>query len=201
MRIKIVFWSDIDTLKNKITKIIKSIAEIIDRHDIPKRLTIDKISIYAKEPQFPTLFIFHTESKFISPFGEEFFAVNNEISISLDNLRKIESGFNGELLHQVARIEVSEIPIDSSHLSFEELIKPGLYKGTSKIQDRMDRYIPSSVRREVWRRDQGMCVNCGNRKNLEYDHIIPVSEGGSNTARNIELLCEECNRKKSNKIE
>ena len=68
-------------------------------------------------------------------------------------------------------------------------------------QERSNRYIPSSVRREVWRRDKGKCVNCGDRKNLEYDHIIPVSEGGSNTARNIELLCEECNRKKSNKIE
>ncbi len=62
------------------------------------------------------------------------------------------------------------------------------------------RHIPSCVRREVWRRDKGRCVNCGSRRNLEYDHIIPFSEGGSNTARNIELLCEECNRKKSNNI-
>ena len=46
--------------------------------------------------------------------------------------------------------------------------------------------IPSGVRREVWRRDEGKCKKCGSRKNLEYDHIIPVAEGGSNTARNIE---------------
>jgi len=32
---------------------------------------------------------------------------------------------------------------------------------------------------------------------LEYDHIIPVSRGGSNTARNIELRCEARNRRKS----
>ena len=31
---------------------------------------------------------------------------------------------------------------------------------------------------------------------LEYDHITPVSRGGSNTARNLELLCEHCNGKK-----
>ncbi|OQY98178.1 MAG: hypothetical protein B6D41_02670 [Chloroflexi bacterium UTCFX4] len=60
--------------------------------------------------------------------------------------------------------------------------------------------IPSHVRNEVWRRDEGRCVRCGSRENLEFDHIIPVSKGGSNTARNIELLCEPCNRKKSNKI-
>jgi Holliday junction DNA helicase RuvB len=61
--------------------------------------------------------------------------------------------------------------------------------------------IPSAIRREVWRRDGGKCVKCGSRKNLEYDHIIPVSKGGSNTARNIELLCEACNRAKSDMIQ
>lgn len=60
--------------------------------------------------------------------------------------------------------------------------------------------IPKEVQREVWRRDEGRCVECGSQKNLEFDHIIPISKGGSNTARNIQLLCEECNRKKSNKI-
>lgn len=61
--------------------------------------------------------------------------------------------------------------------------------------------ISSEVRREVWRRDQGKCTKCGNRENLEYDHIIPFSKGGSNTARNIELLCEACNRAKSASIQ
>jgi Holliday junction DNA helicase RuvB len=54
--------------------------------------------------------------------------------------------------------------------------------------------IPFEVRIKVWRRDNGKCVKCGSRQNLEFDHIIPVSKGGSNTARNIELLCENCNR-------
>jgi hypothetical protein len=57
-------------------------------------------------------------------------------------------------------------------------------------------HIPSDVKREVWRRDMGRCSKCGSRKNIEYDHIIPVSKGGSNTSRNIELLCQDCNRKK-----
>lgn len=60
--------------------------------------------------------------------------------------------------------------------------------------------IPQNVRIEVWRRDGGKCVRCGSRDNLEYDHIIPISKGGSNTARNIELLCEPCNRSKGANI-
>ncbi len=60
--------------------------------------------------------------------------------------------------------------------------------------------IPSQIRRAVWTRDQGKCVRCGSRQRLEFDHIIPVSHGGGNTERNIELLCEVCNRGKSNSI-
>ena len=60
--------------------------------------------------------------------------------------------------------------------------------------------IPERVRHEVWRRDRGTCVQCGSRGRLEFDHIIPVSRGGSNTARNIELRCEPCNRRKGARI-
>lgn len=60
--------------------------------------------------------------------------------------------------------------------------------------------IPEKVRIEVWRRDGGKCARCGSREKLEYDHIVPISKGGSNTARNIELLCEKCNRSKSNNV-
>lgn len=60
--------------------------------------------------------------------------------------------------------------------------------------------IPRNVRDEVWRRDGGRCIECGTNAKLEYDHIIPVSRGGSNTARNIQLLCETCNRRKGDRI-
>jgi hypothetical protein len=61
--------------------------------------------------------------------------------------------------------------------------------------------IPEEVRVAVWRRDSGRCVRCGSRERLEYDHIIPVSGGGSSTVRNIELLCEACNRSKGANIQ
>ena len=68
------------------------------------------------------------------------------------------------------------------------------------IERRQRTPIPESIRNEVWRRDQGRCITCGSQINLEFDHIIPFSKGGSNTARNLQLLCETCNRRKHNKI-
>lgn len=60
--------------------------------------------------------------------------------------------------------------------------------------------IPERTRHEVWRRDQARCVECGSRERLEFDHIIPLSRGGSSTARNLELRCERCNRCKGARI-
>ena len=60
--------------------------------------------------------------------------------------------------------------------------------------------IPEAVRLLVWRRDGGKCTTCGSQERLEFDHIIPVDRGGSSTARNIQLLCERCNRQKGASI-
>jgi hypothetical protein len=60
--------------------------------------------------------------------------------------------------------------------------------------------ISDQVRMFVWQRDEGKCVQCGAREKLEFDHVIPVSKGGSNTERNIQLLCETCNRSKGASI-
>lgn len=60
--------------------------------------------------------------------------------------------------------------------------------------------IPQDVMDIVWNRDGGKCVLCGKSEKLEFDHIIPFSKGGSNTYRNLQLLCENCNRVKSNSI-
>lgn len=70
----------------------------------------------------------------------------------------------------------------------------------SDEEQRKRERISEEVRIAVWRRDGGKCVRCGSKEFLEYDHIVPFSKGGSNTARNIELLCEACNRAKKDNI-
>ena len=43
------------------------------------------------------------------------------------------------------------------------------------------------------------CVKCSKKENLQLDHIIPISNGGKNELSNIQILCKNCNIKKSNK--
>lgn len=64
------------------------------------------------------------------------------------------------------------------------------------------RLIPSQVKKDVWKRDQGKCILCGESKNLHFDHDLPFSRGGTSLlVNNVRLLCAKCNLRKSDKIE
>jgi len=60
--------------------------------------------------------------------------------------------------------------------------------------------IPQDLMDAVWNRDGGQCVKCNSNQDLEYDHMIPLSKGGSNSYKNLQLLCRKCNRSKSDNI-
>jgi len=64
------------------------------------------------------------------------------------------------------------------------------------------RLIPTHVKVDVWKRDEGRCVLCGSTENLHYDHDLPYSKGGSSlTAANVRILCARHNLQKSDRIE
>jgi 5-methylcytosine-specific restriction endonuclease McrA len=60
--------------------------------------------------------------------------------------------------------------------------------------------IPSDLRRAVFERDGGRCVECGSNFDLQYDHLLPVAHGGATTLENLQLLCADCNRRKSDSL-
>ncbi len=60
------------------------------------------------------------------------------------------------------------------------------------------RYISETTKKIVFTRDAGICQCCSSSENLEFDHIMPYSCGGSSDVSNIQLLCLKCNRSKSN---
>lgn len=74
------------------------------------------------------------------------------------------------------------------------------FENLERVEPARRERIPDPVRLFVWQRDSGKCVKCGSTEKLEFDHIIPVVKGGSNTERNIQLLCEACNRSKGANI-
>ena len=58
---------------------------------------------------------------------------------------------------------------------------------------------PSTSTRPLTTLTVSVCRQCGSREEIHFDHVIPWSRGGANTADNIQLLCGRCNRRKSDK--
>jgi len=68
---------------------------------------------------------------------------------------------------------------------------------------RRGRYIPFNTKMRVVRRDNYTCQGCGRHlldTDVEFDHVIPVSRGGSSEEHNIRLTCFDCNRSKSDQV-
>lgn len=85
-------------------------------------------------------------------------------------------------------------------LTLSDIQKENLSDIDKNIQH--NRIIPSEVKKEVWKRDQGKCVKCGSTKNLHFDHDLPYAKGGTSlTASNVQLLCMKCNLSKSDNIQ
>ena len=65
------------------------------------------------------------------------------------------------------------------------------------------REISFVTKSRVARRDNYICQICGKplkETEIEFDHIIPISKGGSSEESNIRVTCIKCNREKGNKI-
>jgi 5-methylcytosine-specific restriction endonuclease McrA len=60
--------------------------------------------------------------------------------------------------------------------------------------------ITTELRRAVFERDGGRCVECGSNFALQYDHILAVARGGATTVENLQILCADCNRHKSDSL-
>lgn len=64
------------------------------------------------------------------------------------------------------------------------------------------RAFSDNMKREAYERQKGVCVKCGEYfeiSEMEADHITPWSQGGKTSADNCQMLCRNCNRRKSNK--
>jgi hypothetical protein len=55
--------------------------------------------------------------------------------------------------------------------------------------------------RSAYERQKGICPKCGKHfaiEEMQADHITPWSKGGRTTPDNCQMLCADCNRRKSN---
>jgi len=135
----------------------------------------------------------------VRPLAPERYKIQLTVSRSThDKLREAQD----LLRHRVPSGDVAEIFDRALTLLLSELHKT---RHAATTRPRVTpakgagRHIPASVKREVWRRDEGRCAfvgsegRCAERGFLEYHHVIPFADGGLATADNLELRCRAHN--------
>jgi len=87
-------------------------------------------------------------------------------------------------------------PVNNAMLLQEHVFSDNV---PSHLRD--SRRTASIAQREaVFARDGKKCKVCGSILNLCIDHIIPHAKGGLSVLRNYQVLCWDCNSKKSDKM-
>lgn len=62
-----------------------------------------------------------------------------------------------------------------------------------------DEDVPQRVRVRVWKKADGYCQSCTRKiaagERWVADHVVALINGGENRERNLQLLCDWCDRK------
>ena len=82
--------------------------------------------------------------------------------------------------------------------------KSGIYP---YVLTRKEKYLSirdftPNQKREAYEKQKGICVKCREHfeiGEMEADHITPWHEGGKTISKNCQMLCKDCNRRKSGK--
>jgi hypothetical protein len=149
----------------------------------------------------------HQKDKNADELWEHFQDVIHWVRKVFPNYRKEMSQVNwGELYNEFKdkKLNSKKIEIEIKNLMQDEDVtkKSGIYPYvlTQKERYLSIRAFSPNMRREAYERQEGICPVCKKKfefSEMEADHITPWHEGGKTVAENCQMLCKECNRRKS----
>ena len=119
----------------------------------------------------------------------------------------------GELYNQFKdkKLNTSKLETEVTELMQEEDVtkKTGIYP---YVLTRDEKYLSirafnDRIKREAYERKKGICPHCEGKnkrkkweiEQMEADHVTPWYEGGRTNLENCQMLCRDCNRRKSGK--
>jgi hypothetical protein len=138
-----------------------------------------------------------------------FQSVINWVKTIFPNYRREMKGIEWGFLYNEfkdQKFDTRQLELEISKLMEDEDVgsKKGiyLYVLTRKEKHLNIRTFSSNQKREAYERQKGICAVCEEYfaiEEMEADHITPWHEGGKTSAENCQMLCRDCNRRKSGK--
>ena len=131
------------------------------------------------------------------------------VKLTFTNYRKEMKGINWGVLYNQFKTntydtEKLEQEIQTLMIDDDVTNKKGIY---FYVLTRNEKYLnirafTESQKRSAYEKQNGICKNCGKYfdiKEMEADHITPWHAGGKTSVDNCQMLCKDCNRRKSGK--
>lgn len=131
------------------------------------------------------------------------------VKLTFTNYRKEMKGINWGVLYNQFKTntydtEKLEQEIQTLMIDDDVTNKKGIY---FYVLTRNEKYLnirafTESQKRSAYEKQNGICKNCGKHfdiKEMEADHITPWHAGGKTSVDNCQMLCKDCNRRKSGK--
>lgn len=131
------------------------------------------------------------------------------VSTTFTKKRKFMKGVEWGILYNTYKDEkydTKKIEEETEKLILDDDVtkKSGIYP---YILTRNEKYLSirafsDAIKQKVYEKQKGVCVKCKEKfeiEEMEADHITPWHEGGKTIEKNCQLLCKECNRRKSGK--
>ena len=117
-------------------------------------------------------------------YGQEWGELYNEHHTKMLDAKKLEE----EIAKLMADVDVTN--------------KRGIYKYVLNGEEKYlsVRAFDDRMKRTAYEKQKGICKKCKKHfelEEMEADHITPWSQGGKTIAENCQMLCRECNRRKS----
>lgn len=159
-------------------------------------------------PSIEAYMALHQHDKDATPLWEYFRSVINWVKDTFSTYRPIMKGLDWGTLYNENKdrkdLDATALEKDISKLLQDEDVtnKKGVYL---YVLDKNEKHlsIRAFLQRDkvaAYERQQGKCAICGKTfkiEEMQADHKIAWSKGGKTTSDNCQLLCTECNLKKS----
>jgi hypothetical protein len=151
----------------------------------------------------------HQNDKNANPLWLHFKQVIDWVQATFPSYRKEMKGIDWGTLynaHKDETLDPGELEKKVAELMMNDDVtnKKGIYDYVLSGDERKlsIRAFTDSMKRGAYERQKGICPICG--KHFEYDemegdHIIPWHRGGKTVVENCQMLCKDCNSKKSGK--
>ena len=151
----------------------------------------------------------HQHDKTATALWSHFQSVINRVEAVFPNYRNEMKGVDwGGLYGQLKdeSLDPERLEADVARLIIDDDVtkKAGIYPYllTGEEKNLNIRLFTDAMKRKAFERQNGICGSCDKAfemPDMQADHITPWSEGGKTNEENCQMLCKDCNRRKSNK--